>query len=159
MAVVITVAGIVPPGVGKKQGKIHDTTGKSWNVWGDKLHNFAMGHTYSITYDTNDFNGAKFDVIKTADHVGSAPANVMNPPPAQARTQPTTYSPQPSNRDEQIFVCGALNNAMSNPNVNPMMLTGPDVIGLVEKFRMAWRNTLGKTQSNDTDLNDQIPFS
>lgn len=158
MAVTITIAGIQPPAPGKKQGKVHDTTGKSWNVWGDKLHNFAMGQSYSITYDTNEFNGAQFDVIKSFTPASGGPAQ-QAPQPAQPRAPIQQYNPQPTAKDEMIFVCGALNNSLSNPNINPMMMTGPDIIGLVEKFRMTWRNTLGKTQSNSSDMNDEIPFS
>lgn len=156
MAVVITVAGITPPAPGKKQGKIHDTTGKSWNVWGDKLHNYAIGMSYNITYDTNEFNGAQFNVIKTAVVAAEQPPQAQM---AKPQMQPQQYGLAPTAKDEQIFVCGALNNAMANQNINPMMLTGPDIIGLVEKFRMAWRNTLGKVQQNNSDMNDEIPFS
>lgn len=163
MAVQITVTGITPPGAGKKQGHIIDTSGKKWNVWGDKLHNFELNRSYNITYDINEFNGTKFDVIKTAELIG---AN-LNPAPQTFTPQPTgprhaqtpQYTAQPSAKDEMIFICGALNNSLGNQNVNPMMLTGPDIIGLIEKFRMAWRNTLGKTQQNSTDIVDQIPFS
>lgn len=151
---VITVAGITPPGVGKKQGKVSDTTGGVWNVWGDKLHLYRMGVSYDITYEDGEFNGRHFKTIKTA--------NPTNAAPAQATPQPQQHTaPPPSNqnKDEMIFVCGALNNALSNPNAMPFELTAIELATFVKKIRQVWRATIGNSQqSSDDDMNDSVPF-
>lgn len=150
----ITVAGITPPEPGRKQGKITDTEGNRWNCWADKLQNYRMGVTYEINYETNEFNNKKFNVIKTAN-----PSNAAPRPAAQPKSDGWP-GPQPSlaasPKDEMIFVCGVVNNAMSNTNINPFEITLTELIAMVDKARSAWRNTLGKSQKAD-DMNDQIP--
>lgn len=151
----ITVAGITPPAIGKKQGKIIDSLGNSWNVWGDKLHLYAMGQTYNITYEVNEFNNKQFNVIKTV-----SPASGQ-PQPQRAVAQPPAQ-PQPpvgiqlSAKDEMIFVCGIMNNSVGNSNVNPFELTTAELIGMMQKAQQVWRNTMGKQARGDMD--DEIPF-
>jgi len=153
----ITVAGITPPGIGKKQGKIQDSVGNSWNVWGDKLQNYRMGVTYDITYDTNEFNGKTFNVIKTANpaNPNAQAGQVAAAPQAQQRAAQAMAAP--SARDEMIFVCGIINNALANANVSPFELTPTELIDMTNKARQVWRNTLGKVQAAD-DMGDEIPF-
>lgn len=158
----ITVAGITPPAIGKKQGKVIDTVGRSWNVWGDKLHNYQIGQTYDITYETNEFNNAKFNVIRTLRPVqGPQPGEVI--PVAEPRSvipprQSTSIAPPQANpKDEMIFVCGVINNSLSNSNVNPFELTAAELITMVNKARQVWRNTLGNAQTRG-DMDDEIPF-
>lgn len=161
----ITVAGILPPGPGKKQGHVHDTEGNKWNVWHDKIQNFRMGVTYDITYEQSEFNGAHFNVIKTANPSNGAPQPRQQqaaPPndgwPGPAPRAPTPMAQQPSVKDEMIFVCGVINNAMSNPNVDPFAVGAVEFVAMVNKARQVWRNTLGKSQAVG-DMNDEIPFS
>lgn len=149
----ITVAGITPPAVGKKQGKVIDTVGRSWNVWGDKLANYQMGKTYDITYEVNEFNDAKFNVIKTLKPVMEA-SGLSGPgmqQPAQAAVQ-RPIGTQTTQKDEMIFVCGIINNAVANQNINPFELTATELITMVEKARQVWRNTFGKVQAVGDDL-------
>lgn len=154
---IITIAGITPPGTSKKQGKVTDSYGKTWNVWGDKLQNYRMGVTYDITYEENEYNGTKFYLIKTADPVQAAPPPPQpgNPEPQQrAATQPS--QPMNPNKDEMIFICGALNNAFANQNTIPFELTAMEIATFVKKMQQVWRATLGNRAVGD--MNDEIPF-
>lgn len=152
----ITVQAKQSPAIGKKQGKIQDTEGNKWNVWGDKLQNYREGVTYDIIYETSEFEGHHFNVIKTANPASGPTPQPRTAPLLQAGTHHTTQAP--SAKDEMIFVCGIINNSLSNTNINPFELTATELIAMVNKARQAWRNTLGKAQGNDDDINDSIPF-
>ena len=157
MQATITVAGITPPAIGKKQGHIIDSAGSKWNVWGDKLQNYRIGGTYEITYDQNEFNGKTFNVIKSANPSNAAPSQPSRVEQKPADGWPGPIQQQPSAKDEMIFVCGVVNNAMSNTNINPFEITLTELIAMVDKARSAWRNTLGKSQRRD-DMDDGIPY-
>ncbi len=158
MQATITVQAKQSPAIGKKQGKIQDTNGDLWNVWGDKLQNYREGVTYDIVYETNEFNGHTFNVIKTANPSNAAPGHVTPvADPRQVIPRPQPAIQQPNAKDEMIFVCGIINNSMSNANVNPFEITLTELIAMVDKARATWRNTLGKSQRAD-DINDEIPF-
>ncbi len=155
MQTIITVAGITPPGVGKKQGHIIDSEGNKWNVWGDKLQNYRMGVTYDIIYEENEFNGKTFNVIKTAVPSNAQPVQPQRQAPQAAPPQVHGFSP----KDEMIFVCGALNNAMANPNSDPFRVQTTELITFINLLRTAWRNTLGKPPSQvGVEMDDEIPF-
>lgn len=165
----ITVAAIEAPGIGKKQGRIVDSTGKKWNVWADKLANYQQFRTYEIIYETNEFKGIIFDVIKSAVAVGGE-----SPPPrtsaANYQSPPKTYTNPPATYDDNqrrmdIFVCGAFNNAMANPNTNPLVMNAENMIMLINNLKTAWKRTLGPQAQPtlirgglDNELNDEIPF-
>lgn len=156
----ITVAGITPPAAGRKQGKIIDADGNKWNVWGDKLQNYRMGVTYNITYDVQEFNNVPFNIIKTAEPAGQGASQ-----PRQV-SQPQSGGPIPAfdkAKDEHIFVCGALNNALSNTNINPMELQVTDIATFVQKLQQAWKQTLGAPRvssapRSEEGMSDSIPF-
>lgn len=135
---VITVTGITPPAPGKKQGRIIDTENQSWNVWGDKLHNYRIGVSYNIGYDTQEFNGHQFNVIKSAE-----PTNRVPPVTAAPQASPQTYSVAPgfTVKDEMIFVCGAFNNLMSLPDA--WNLTKEQMADKVEDLMWTFQVTLG----------------
>ena len=156
---VITVAGIAPPGQGKKQGKVTDTVGGVWNVWADKLNLFNIGATYAITYEENEFKGQRFFVIKTATPQGTMPGMQQRAPsthPNPPGIPPTTA------KDEMIFVCGALNNALANPNIQPFSVNTTEMVAFINLVRQCWRLTLAKgptpVEQGQQAMDDQIPF-
>lgn len=162
--ITITVARVEYPEAGKKQGKVHDTTGKKWQVWADKLQNYQPGLSYVIKkIEPFEYKGQTYYTIMESALLpgGAAPPQAMGqmPPPApiaqqhQARQQLPFFTP----KDEMIFVCGIINNMMSNPNMNPSTLQQTDLIQLVILARTAWRNTFGKSQSDEA-MDDRIPF-
>lgn len=152
----ITIQAKQAPAIGKKQGKVQDMEGNLWNVWGDKLQNYREGVTYDIVYEQSEFNGHMFNVIKTANPAAAGQmAHAMAANPARGQTPPPQ---QATAKDEMIFVCGIMNNSLSNANINPFELTATELITMTNKARQVWRNTLGKSQSNNDDIDDSIPF-
>lgn len=161
------VVATIAPRPGKKQGHVIDSNGGKWNVWNDKLHNYRAGVAYDITYEENDFNGTKFYVIKNADPSGQQSSSGQGGGPGVLQPRPST-SPAapvyPTAKDEAIFVCGALNNAIANPNVQPMILTVTELATFVSTLRQVWRGTLGApkpqaaAQQQQNPMDDEIPF-
>lgn len=151
---VITVAGITPPAAGKKQGDIIDTQGNKWKVWGDKLHLYQMGATYNINYDTNEFKGQNFNVVKTVSpaipqqSVPPAPHTPQSAPPNAPQGQQFTA------KDKLIYICGLMNNTVGNPSLNPLELTLIELKSQQDKYEQLWRATFGKR----SDMDDEIPF-
>lgn len=168
MSEIITVANVEGPAPGKKQGRVTDTQGRKWQIWGDKLHDYSIGVTYEVTkVKSNYFNGQQYVTIMESHPVGGSSGGPIGQPVARSNTSGSTITiPLPeSNKDEQIFVCGALNNTLANPNINPMSLGVQDLVGLVNAYRDTWRNTFGrkpatvaKPQSAGDDMEDSVPF-
>ena len=158
--ILITVAEIKHPEPGKKQGSIFDTAGNRWGVWADKLSNYVIGQSYTISeYETYEFKGKSYQTIKRASR--AVPSASQAAPPVYTASQSAPKQNGVSGPDYQaikdlhIFVCGAINNTLSNPTVNPLSLELTDLIALMNKYQTAYRNTLGK-RHHDHDLNDEI---
>lgn len=165
MDIRITVADVIYPAAGKKQGKIVDQTGKEWYVWGDKMAGYSRGGSYIINkYKTSDFKGRTYytieDVAPAGGGVGTAPPD-YNSRPAGIPTAPQRLVPAPQRDDSQlqmhIFICGAFNNLMANPNVNPAMLQAADMIEFVKRFKATWLSTLSGPPKPGDDMNDSLP--
>ena len=167
---VITVAGITPPPMGKKQGHIIDTVGGKWNVWGDKLPNYRMGVTYNITYEENEFNNAKFFVIKNAEPAGAAPSSRSEPSHREPQNPlPPHQSPAAvsqsivTEKDRQIFVCALMGRAFGNPNTDPFNLERAKIAELGNACFDLFNYLFGpkpKSQGQQPrdDMDDAIPF-
>ena len=161
MEIRITVADVIYPAPGKKQGRIIDQTGKTWQVWGDKMSGYSRGGNYVISkYKTSEFKGQTYYTIEEVSPVGQMPG-MANPVSAPASIG---VSPSDTERRMDIFVCGAFNNIMANPNVNPALLEAADMINLVKRLKATWVNTLGPNRPGTTqraaqnsDLNDDLP--
>jgi hypothetical protein len=164
----ITVADIIAPAEGKKQGKVVDTTGKKWGVWADKLHLYQRGGQYQIiNYKTNNFNGVDYYVIDKIMPLGDTPTKPSYAASASAPTPAPTgkYGAPDDATAERIFVAGPLNKLFGNPNVNPLELTTDEIAGVVNNLREVWNRTFGfkftapttgRTSIPD-DMNDEIP--
>lgn len=167
MDIQITVADVIYPAAGKKQGKIIDHTGKEWQVWGDKMANYSRGSSYVVQkYKTSDFKGRTYYTIEEATPVGQGPGMVRPPaiPSTPVRMAPVQPNLSENERRLDIFVCGAFNNLMSNPNVNPTLLSAADMISLMSRLKDTWVNTLGpnrpgtaKRAQDNSDINDELP--
>lgn len=176
----IIIREIVSPQPGKKQYSLIDTSGQRWGVMPEDRGQYTVGGIYEVVDSKSSvFQGKTYVTLNHAKFIGmedgsvplpgGGPAPSYSPPPQRfaaprttaARSAPPrqTFTPQPSNasKDMHIFVCGALNNILSNPNVNPLELTAPKLINIVQQLTTAWRQTLGgETRAND-DMNDEIP--
>lgn len=162
----ITVADTKPPAEGKKQGKVIDTTGKTWQVWADKLHLYQPGGTHLVQkFKTFEFQGKTYYTIEQATAVGgAAPAQASA---VQAYVPPPTpfTSTSEVTRRMDIFICGIMNNTASNEK----LLDYPEN-ELVEKIQMlkrVWKRsflsgdtsiTSGAPARDNSDMNDDIPF-
>jgi hypothetical protein len=180
----ITVAQVQQPPPGKQKGSVKDVSGKYWFVWPQDLNAFQPGGTYRITdYDTyNAQNGKVYYTIKRYQQVvgvgGSGGASNQMPPP----NRPMTPTTDDSQRRLDIFVCGAVNNYLANPNINPDSLSAVDIVDIIQKFKQGWMGVFGPsplprqvaqrqdpissgsqrtapgTVSHNDDMNDDIPF-
>lgn len=161
MDIRITVADVIYPAAGKKQGKIVDQTGKEWYVWGDKMAGYSRGGSYIINkYKTSDFKGRTYYTIE--DVMPASGGTVSSQP--QSRPVPETpiklqMAPPVSDHERRmdIFICGAFNNLMANPNVNPAMLQAADMIEFVKRFKATWLSTLSGPPKPGDDMNDSLP--
>lgn len=162
--VVITVDTVEPPAEGKKQGKVFDSTGKRWGVWADKIGQFVPGATYSLTkIKSNVYQGKTYYTVEEF-----APINGRGyTPQAAPSRQGQVGAPAQGygNKDQQIFVCGIMNNMAGNPNVNFLGMSILDKVQLVEELRYVFDVTFGgkpRRQANPPqeaeDMNDSIPF-
>ena len=143
----ITVAEIIAPQPGKKMWKIADSVGGQWQVWADKVQSYTRGMTYNIDYEVSNFKGTEYRTIKR--NLGSTGGS---PAPQQFTAQGATQqhgqraaapAPMTDPRGRDIFICGALNNTLSNQNVNPLLLNENEVRGLVDMFGKVWDDTHG----------------
>lgn len=169
----ITVKDVRWPAPGKKTGIVEDTTGKWWGVWPDKLGNFKAGLSYQITdFDSREFNGKVYYTIRQATPI----SGLQGQQAAQNRMSAGAASPRSQGSDDgqrrlDIFVCGAFNNLLSNPNINPVDMSMMDMIDILHKFKGAWMGVFGPSPlpvarrpdpissgPSDPALNDDIPF-
>lgn len=160
--VTIQVAQVSPPQPGKKRGKISDTQGNTYQAGYPMLNNFQPGGTYTINYKDDSFNGFAFKVI---EGLQSAPGTANPPPLASQQTTavPQTHTPKGAHSvndplPERIFVCGALNAALGNPNVNPATLTTNQLTVMVKSYREVFARTFGGKPTVADELDDEIPF-
>ena len=161
----IHVTEVVPPQPGKKRGRVKDSSGALYQAGYPLLSSFQPGNSYNIVYKDDSFNNVSFRVIESIQ--GAAQGGQ----PQSTPYQPTTTMPQPRQQynvpapqthtdptAERIFVCGALNAALSNPNMHPATLTSNQVAGMVKVYREAWDRTFGGKPTVGDDMNDEIPF-
>ncbi len=155
MDIRITVADVMYPAPGKKQGQLVDQTGKKWYVWADKLHNYQKGSSYMVQkYKTSEFRGQTYYTIEEANPVGAGPGMTRPVPETPIKL---AMAPSDNERRMDIFICGAFNNIMANPNVNPAMLEAADMINLVKRLKTTWLTALGSPPRPGSDLNDELP--
>lgn len=97
------------PPKGRGPASIKDDKGNYWKFWTDKipLEKFTEGQTYSVGYETEDYQGKEQRTIVAV----SMP---------QEQAPPVTNGHKNGERDEFIFVCGVVNNAISAGKIDPM---------------------------------------
>lgn len=148
--IAITVTEMNPPAQGKKQWNLIDSTGKRWGVNPEDANMFSPGQSYTVDqYKSSEFKGKTYYTISAASPIqrqANGPAPIVAPPQATLTL-----------KDEVIFVAGQMNNAMSNPSINPFGITTVERIKFINDCRTAWRNTFGKVQSDD-EMSDEIPY-
>lgn len=196
--IAIVVAEVNWPAPGKKVGMIVDNTGKKWGAFPDKLQGFIVGNAYIIQeYSTFQApNGQTLYTIKKARPAAAPPSYTpqtqqpiqyqapvylpqtptpMPPPQPQPQVSATALPSSDNQRRLDIFVCGAFNHYMQNPNVEVSSLGTIEMIEILQRMKGAWMAVFGpaplKTQAappkptppappqyNRPDMNDDIPF-
>ncbi len=169
----ITVTSVEWPQAGKKMGAVIDNEGQRWGVWPDKLSGYQQFRTYEVVYKTRDYQGRTYHTIETARPVGNGITDTGLIRPQKTGYNPATPVTFPPRHDESfddkrrmdIFVCGAFNNIMSNPNMSPTKLTNENMVSLVNGLKQVWKLTLGPQAqavqprgASDDEMNDSIPF-
>lgn len=151
----VTVAYVNPPKGRARSGSIKDTDGGYYGIaWPAMQNDFKPGGTYKIEYEQNGQyrNVTRSKLVSAAPPVASAHSGGGGDPQLA----------------ERIFVCGAINATMSNPNVN---INSPEwgkqgCINLVNHWRAVWAATFGGQggaknadhRSVGDEMSDEIPF-
>jgi len=169
----ITVERVYQPREGKKYGSVKDTTGKFWDVWYQSLPDFTAGGTYIINEAASrEYDGKTYWTIKKYQKVVSSSAPKTNGAAAPSHTF------DDNTRRMDIFICGAMNSILSNPNTStgPLDLRLMDIVELLQTFKQAWLAVFGPApipvkkpdlistttapppQHNEDMNDDRIPF-
>lgn len=179
--ITITVAEARAPAPGRKLGVVRDTTGKTWYIDPNDLTSVVQGGTYVIQqYDTfRTQDGKTLYTIKRYQTVVGGNGGQRMAPQQRSYGQPAPGSSHPSpppndnERRMDIFICGAFNNMLSNPNVQPADLQMMDMIDILNKLKGAWLGVFGPSplpqrgaqqhspppQHRNEDMGgDEIPF-
>lgn len=137
----VTVKYVNHPKPGQKKGTIKAADGRIFGVWPDKLNQFQQNGTYEIDYDVEEWNGKTYMTVKVV-----RPVNQQQAQPGHNSGGNGGGGSAYTAKDEQIFVCGALNNAIAARAVEP---TTVSMMAFVNAARETWRGTFGQ--------NDQGP--
>lgn len=93
-----------------------------------------QGQPVQVTYEEQNWGGEPKRVISSVGGGGANGASNVAP-------SANGYAPRSSNTNENIFVCGVLNNAVAHGAVNP--LSTDEIVACVKAARAAWAETLG----------------
>ena len=133
---------------GKVNGSIKVEDGTYYGVKPAMLGLFQPGNTYEIQYESSDFKGKTYHKVISVKPVASAPQISSGGPSKGYQTDDKTA--------ERIFVCGAINAAISS---NQLAVQTTEVVQAVNSLRAAWELTLGKKQTElEKDIRDEIPY-
>ena len=139
-ATIIKVMEKMLPKPGGKQGKVIDQTGKSWQVWENKLNDFQVGNMYRVDkIKASSFNGQQYFLIEQASPVTSDDFKAAAPVIEQQVAQQHQAS---TSKDKHIFVCGAFNNAIAANQVN--INDGAGCVEAINKLMKVYAQTLGR---------------
>lgn len=145
----ITVSFVNPPKPGKTNGSIKTRDDQLYGVKPDMLSLFQPKGVYDIEFTSRMFNDKPYNTVTSVKHAQDAA-------PAAAGGK---YGATDTATAERIFVCGALNAAISGGHTD---LNTEHLTNLVNIFRLVWDDTLGadsKKQKPGEDMGgDDIPF-
>lgn len=145
----VTVRYVNPP-KGKGPASIKDDKGTYWKFWTRDipLDRFAVGQSYTVGYKSEPYNGQdQYYIQEVIEAGGNSPApqkpadNGWTHTDGNGSGATRTSGNGNGQRDEFIFVCGALNNALANGSVE-MSVTS--LVPAVQALRDTYRQTFGK---------------
>ena len=128
-----------PKQAGGKKGTIKTKDNEIYGVWADKLANFQQGKTYEIKYEESEYNGKQYKTVTNWIEQTAPPAG--NGAGSQTNGNGSAYTA----KDEQIFVCGALNNALAAGRVEATTVA---MMAFVNAARETWRGTFGQVEQD-----------
>jgi hypothetical protein len=131
----------VNPPKGKGPASVKDDQGRYWKFWTRDvpLDRFAAGQSYTVGYKTEPYNGEdQYYIQEVMGGEASAPAAAKSNGAAAPAHSSGNGNGQ---RDEFIFVCGALNHALGNGLVE---LNVTSLVPAVLALRDTYRQTFGK---------------
>jgi len=111
----ITVDRVDPPGEGKKQATVKDTTGEIYGFFPDAGFIMVAGDTYDVDLRSRDYRGKTYYTISGAKLVSASHAI------SGESAEPTVE------KDEHIYVTGVVGRAMGSGKF------GPEHISLLTK--------------------------
>lgn len=153
--VTITAEGVFPVKAGKKQGYIKDENGALYGAFPTVLNTIKRGARYTITYKVNEFNGEQYKVVEKAVLVAGSDTNTGG----SGQTS-VGYVPD-REKQEHIFVCGAVNSILSNPSVDVTQIDTSWLAKITTAARaayaLAWSHKAADGNKN-ADMSDEIPF-
>lgn len=116
----------VNPPKGKGPASIKDDQGNYWKFWTNKiaLDKFEVGKTYSVGYETEDYQGKEQRTITAVSMPQEQAPKISN-------------GHQNGERDEFIFVCGVVNNAIAAGKIDPM--SASDIASVKAAAKAAYR--------------------
>lgn len=154
----VTAKFVDPAPAGKKNGKIKDTNNAVWYFPNSELGKYHVGETYEIEYTENEFKGGIYRTIRAAKNVDKVPAAAAQPrPPYPVKSAGYSYGSTDLATAERIFVCGALNAYIGNPNTAIGDLGKVALVAFVNNLRSVWKNTLGGNPQRDEEMQDELP--
>ena len=150
----VQVAYINQPKPGKKRGSIKSADGVLYAAFPDKLSQVTVGGTYDLKYKDDEYQGVVYHVV---EEVKSSTLAASPAAPIAVASRIDDGTP------ERIFVCGAINALLSNPNFPLADLSTARVTELVNNLRRSWAATFGikdaKTPQPKNDMDgDAVPF-
>ena len=175
--IVITIAAKTQPKAGAKTFKITDFSGVDWYMWLDQWPNVQESDSIRVeSYKTKPFNGAEYHYIDKYSMAAAGnpaptppaprlpiPPRQPSPPQPQPRAAAPYVPPPPQNKDKHIYVCGVVNNLLSNPNFVPESLTKQWLAEMTQLAMSAYDDSLGRKMITtgadlEGEMSDRIPF-
>ena len=146
---VVKILFVNQPQSGKVNGSIKVEDGTYYGVKPAMLGLFQPGNTYEIQYESSDFKGKTYHKVISVKPAAAAAA-------PQASGGSTKGYQTDDKTAERIFVCGAINAAISS---GQLVIQTTEIVQAVNSLRAAWELTLGKKQTElEKDIQDGIPY-
>src|SRR6185437_13830840 len=122
----------VNPPKGKGPASIKDDQGNYWKFWTNKipLERFQPGNTYSVGYETEDYQGKEQRTITAVSLPQEQAPKISN-----GVAKPEMGRQTPAQDAERMFVCSMVNAGI---RAGQLQFTTTDLVSAVECARATW---------------------
>ena len=128
---------------GNGPGNVKDVDGTYWKVWTRSkkpgaavLSDFQEGGTYSVTYETENYQGKDYYTITSVTQTATALPQTA----AASNGHVMPRQPTAPTDAERMFTCSILNALIQAGRVEA---SPDDIEGSVHMLRSVWQNTFG----------------